>query len=153
MTREEETQFEQDRFGNENRKLDTLRAREGMLDSDSQGITEITSANTSSVVTLYSLPTHADRAIPVELHAYNGDSVDGTYSIYDAELDGSNNVTASTRRSVPIEVTSQSTRINSIHGEPVEEAIAVSSDFEGWVAVGVIADHDQENEPQVEQTS
>jgi hypothetical protein len=160
MSRDQEVPFEQDRLGNERRKLDTLRAREGFEGVDDEsGLVEIGSAETSSAPTdtssiqiAYSLPTHTDQAILEEAHAYNGGSVSGTYSIWELELDNTGSITTQTRRSVPVEVVSAATRINSMHGKPFEGAIGVSAEFEGFVAVGVIADHDQSSEPSTVQT-
>jgi len=160
MAREQETQYEQDRFGNERRKLDTLRAREGFEGLDTQeGISDITSLDTSTGVDdtgniqiAYSLPTRADRVILDEAHAYNGDSIDATYSLYELDLDSNGNITGQTRRSVPVQVSSQSTRVVSLHGKPYESAIGVASEFEGKIAVGVIVDHDQSTEESIVQT-
>lgn len=148
MPREGREQYEQDRLGNVNRKLDTLRAQEGMKGADDEeGIAEITSADTGSLQLLYSLPTHVSRAILTELHATNTQSTAGFYSLYEVDLDGSGNITGNTRRSVPLEVTSQATRINSYEGLPFEKAVAVDSDFEGFVGAGFVVDHDEEDEP------
>lgn len=151
MTREQEVQYEQDRLGNENRKLDTLRAQEGMAgENDETGIVNIGSASTGTDVIAYSLPTHVDEAIVTELHAYNSTGTGGTYSLFELDLDGNGSVVSSTRRSVPIEVVSEATRINSYEGLPFDKAIGVNADFEGFVGVGLIADHKEYNEPQAE---
>lgn len=147
MEREQTEQFEQDRLGNVRRKLDDLRAQEGMKGADSEeGIAEITSGDTGSIQIAYSLPTHTDRAIVTELHATCTIDTGGFYSLYELDLDGSGNITGSTRRSVPIEVVSQSTRINSYEGLPFEKAIGVEADFEGFVGVGLISDHEEFSE-------
>lgn len=151
MSREQEVQFEQDRLGNENRKLDTLRAAEGMAGASTEdGIVEIDSAVSGNVQVLYSFPTHVDRAFAQELHAYNSTGTAGTYSLYEVTLDGAGSVASSERRSVPIHVASVSTRINSYLGLEFDRAIGVDADFEGFVGVGLVVDHDEENEPQSE---
>lgn len=148
MTREGEEQYEQDRLGNVNRKLDPLRAQEGMVGEDSEeGIAEITSADTGSLQILYSFPTHVDQAIVTELHGTNTAATGGFYSLYELDLDGSGNIVGSTRRSVPIEIVSQATRINSYEGKPFEKAIGVESGFAGYVGVGMVVDHEESSEP------
>jgi len=144
MSREGREQFEQDRLGNVRRKLDPLRAQEGMKGVDSEeGIAEIGTQDTGSIQVLYSLPSHTDRAIVTELHATNTQSTGGFYSLYELDLDGSGSVVSSTRRSVPLQVTSQATRINSYEGLPFEKAIGVDSEFAGMIGVGLISDHRQ----------
>lgn len=151
MSREEEVPYEQDHLGNENKKIDTLRAQEGMVGGDTdEGIVQLTSADTGSDVLLFSMPTHADQAIVTELHAYNSQSSGGTFSLFEADLDGSGNIQNTTRRSVPIEVVGDATRINSYEGKPFDKAIAVSADFQGYIGVGVISDHKEYNEPESE---
>lgn len=146
MGRDEDVNYEQDRLGNERRKLDRLRAQEGMVDGDDQGITEITSTNTGTIQTLHSLPAHTDEAIVTELHAYNGDSVSGTYSLYELTLDENGSIASSTRRSVPIDLATDATRINSYEGTPFTGAIGVSAEFQGWIGVGLLSDHKEYNE-------
>lgn len=148
MSRKEEVQYEQDHLGNENKKIDELRAQEGMVGGDTdEGIVQLTSVNTGSDELLFSLPTHADEAIVTELHAYNSVSSGGTYSLFEADLDGSGSIVSTTRRSVPVEVVGNATRINSYEGKPFDKAIAVSADFEGYIGVGVVTDHKEYNEP------
>lgn len=144
MSREGREQYEQDRLGNVRRKLDPLRAQEGMKGMDSgEGIAEFGTQDTGSLKVAYSLPTHADRAMITELHATNSTNTGGFYSLWEVELDGSGSITSQTRRSVPIEVVSQATRINSYEGIPFEDHIAVESGFGGMVGVGLIADHEE----------
>lgn len=146
MSRHEEEQYEQDRLGNANRKLDRLRAQEGQQTSDS-GLTEITSSDTGSVEILYSLPTHADRVIVEAVHGFNSvGSGDNTFSLFDLDLDGSNNINSSTRRSVPYNVGSADTERYEYEGQAFEKAIGVESEFEGWIGVGLIVDHDESSE-------
>ena len=148
MPREGREQYEQDRLGNVNRKLDTLRAQEGMKGTDTEeGISEITSVETGNIQVLYSLPSHASRAILTELHATNTQASGGFYSLYSLDLDGSGSIVSSDRRSVPIEVVSQATRINSYEGLPFEKAVGVDSDFQGYIGAGFVVDHDEEDEP------
>lgn len=153
MAREQEVQFEQDRVGNERRKLDTLRAREGMegVDTD-EGIAEITTVETGSIQTVYSLPTHAQGVILDELHAYNSQNTHGTYSLYELDLDSSGSITGSKRRSVPIDVGTKSTRINSYLGMKFDKAIGVESEFGGYIGVGVYSDHEEYVETNAEET-
>lgn len=151
MTREQEVQFEQDRLGNENRKLDTLRAQEGMVGGGTEeGIAEFSTAETGAAKVLFSLPTNASRAFLTELHAYNSTGTGGTYSLFEADLDGSGSIVSTTRRSVPIEVVSIATRINSYAGMEFDKAIAVNSEFGGFIGAGLIVDHDEEDEPESE---
>lgn len=155
MTRQQEEQFEQDRLGNVRRKLDTLRAQAGMWgEDDDNGIVNIAGGETDTMTVLYSLPTHTQESILVEVHAHNSNPTSGTtFSLYELDLDGAGAITGSTRRSVPIEVTSATTRILSYEGLPFDKAIGVQSEFEGHIGVGVIDDHHEEEEPASEQTA
>jgi len=154
MPRREETQFEQDRLGNENAKLDKLRAREGMSGLDtSNGIANIGSADTGSYKTVYSIPTHASRAIAVQVWGYNSvGSGNNTFTLGQSTLNGSGSITSTVQRSVPIAVGSASTRVETYKGLPFDSAISVKSEFQGQVGVAVISDHDREDEPAVEVT-
>lgn len=149
MGREEQTQYEQDRLGNERKKLDQLRAQEGMTgaDADDEGIQRVTSTETGTSLTVYSIPTHADEAILDLIHAHNSASSSGTFTVQELQLDGNGNVTGSTRRSVPIDVGSDATRTIDYEGLPFENAIGVSSEFEGVIGFAVISDHKEFVEP------
>lgn len=155
MPREEKEEYSQDRHGNVRRNLDEFRAREGNVGSDDDtGIAAITSADTGTDQLLYSLPTHVDRAIVTEVWGFNSlGSGDNTFSILSADLDGSNSITSSTRRSVPIVVDSGNTRREAFTGEPFEKAIAVNAEFEGHVGIGLVVDHEEYSEPDTEDTS
>lgn len=151
MSRDEQVQYEQDRLGNENRKIDELRAQEGMVEGDDQGLKEIQSADTGSVVLLQSKPTHADQMIVELIHGYNSVSSGGdTFSLYELTLDGAGNITDQTRRSVPIQVASGATRSIGYEGLPFDKAIGVESEFQGFVGVGFKSDHKEYNEPESE---
>jgi hypothetical protein len=146
MPRDENTQYEQDRLGNENRKLDTLRGQEGQQTGDS-GLTEIGSADTDSVNTLYTLPDHADRVFVTRAYGFNSvASGNNTFTLFDVELDSDGNITSSNRRSVPLTVGSASTDHYEYEGRAFENDIGVESEFEGWVGIGLVVDHDEESE-------
>lgn len=153
MSREEEVQYEQDNQGNERKKLDTLRAQEGMDETAEEGLTEVVSADTGSDLLLYSLPTHADAAYVDEVHAWNSEGSAANFSLFEAQLDGSGSITSTTRRSVPFVVDATDDVQISYSGEKFEDHIAVNSDFIGYVGVGVVVDHKEYNEPASEQTS
>jgi hypothetical protein len=148
MTREEEVQYEQDNLGNERKKLDTIRAKEGMegADDDNEGLYAIGSADTSSDVVVYELPQHADKAWIDHIRAYNGDSVDGTFRVKEATLDSGGSITDTTRRSTPIPVSSSSSTSEDYAGSAFTDSIAVNADFEGEIGVAVVADHDESSE-------
>lgn len=149
MGREETVEFEQDRLGNERRKLDQLRAQEGMTgaDADDEGIEEIGSAETGTSLTVYSIPTHADQVMLDLIHAHNSAASSGTFTIQELELDGNGNITGSTRRSVPINVAAGATRAIGYEGLPFENAIGVDSEFAGVVGFAVLSDHKEFVEP------
>lgn len=148
MSREEQVEFQQDRLGNEKKKLDTLRAQEGMIDGDDEGIVEVGSANAGlDEVTVLALPDHTDRAIVQTVEAYNSaSSGDDTMTLLSLDLDSSGNVNDSTRRSVPIKVPTDSTEKFDYDGKPFEKAIGVSVEFEGYVGVSIISDRDESSE-------
>lgn len=147
MSREEEVNYEQDRLGNERKKLDKLRAQEGAkAGGGPDGIVEITSADTGNTVTVLAKPSHADAMNVVQIQAKNTNPQNGSnFSLYEGE-DISGSITSSTRRSVPINVQSGSTRIEEYKGLPFDKSIGINSEFEGWVGVSVISDHNPENE-------
>jgi len=148
MARDEEVQFEQDRLGNERKKLDTLRAQEGMVQNDEDGIVQIGSVKAGTDVIAYSLPGHADEVMVDTLEAYNSKSSgNNIVSLYELTLDSSGNITDTTRRSVPIHVSVDETRKFEYDGEPVDaDAIGVNAEFEGFVGVSVIVDHKESSE-------
>lgn len=149
MTRNEEVQYEQDNLGNERRKIDTLRAQEGMVGGDDadQGIENIGSAETGTVTTLYSLPTHADQVYLSMIQAFNSvGSGANTFSLYELNLDGSGNITGQTKRSVPINVASGATRTLGYEGMEFNKAIGVESEFQGQIGVAVLSDHEEYSE-------
>jgi len=150
MSRSHEEQFEQDRHGNVNRKLDRIRAQDGMDADGNGGIVEVVTADVGTDLVLYELPDSVDAVTATEVHAYNGDAADGTFSLYSAELDAGGAITSTTRRSVPIEVVQSATRIHSYKGKEFSaDAIVVNSSFEGFIGVGVVADNKEETETTV----
>ena len=153
--RDEEVQYEQDRLGNEYRKLDRLRAQEGMKgdSADDEGLVVIGTADTGTDLLVYSKPTHAQQFMLDLIHAHNSQDTKASFEILEAELDGAGNITSTTKRSVPIPVTSVTTRAVGYEGIPFENALAVNSDFAGEIGVAVISDHHEENEPASEQTT
>jgi hypothetical protein len=153
MVRDEYEEYEQDRLGNTNRKLDQLRAQEGMYgsDGDDEGIQEVGTTDTGTDLLVLSKPTHADQMILDLVHAHNSAASDGTFRILEAQLDGSGNITSTTRRSVPINVAAGSTRSLGYEGEPFTNAIAVNSEFAGEIGFAVLSDHKESSEPAIEQ--
>lgn len=147
MARSQEEQYEQDRHGNVNRKLDRLRAQDGMDADGNGGLLEVAAGDVDTDLVLYELPESVDGVIATEVHAHNGGDSDGTFSLYSAELDGDGNITSTTRRSVPIEVVLSATRIHSYEGKEFDaDAIVVNSSFEGHIGVGVVVDNKEETE-------
>lgn len=157
MSRGEEVQYEQDRLGNEKKKLDEIRAREGNAGGfgGNDGIVEIQgTAETGNAQLLYSNPTHADRVHPKRFYAHNSaPSGNNNFHFVEGELDGSGGLSNTTRRSVDINVDSQTTRIDPYMGQAFERSVGVVADFEGQVAIDLISDHDEASEPDTEDTS
>lgn len=153
MERREKVSYEQDRQGNERRKLDEHRAQDGMEQDDRDGVVSIEAGDVDSEVIVYELPDSAQRAILDEVHSYNESDTGATFSIFSASLDANGDIDTTTRRSVPIDVASTTTRIHSYSGKPFEaDAIAVSSSFEGHIGLAVLADHEESHESASEQT-
>lgn len=154
MPRKEVESFKQDRLGNSRRELDTLRAQEGMSGfNDDEGIVQIQSADTGSDLLILSKPTHAQDMFITQLHAFNSNPTAGdTFSVFEADLDGSGSITSTTRRSVPHQVDSATTAYIDYEGESFEKAISITAEFEGQVGVAVVSDHHEENEPASEIT-
>lgn len=148
MTRDQNERFEQDRLGNVNRRLDDVRAQGGM--SDSNGLVDVTQDGSNLI--LYEIPEDVSQVNIDEVHAHNGLTSDGTFNIHSATLDADGNIATTTRRSVPLDVTAENTRIHSYTGEEFsEDAIVVSADFDGTIGVGVYVDRPEEYEPFAEQ--
>lgn len=154
MPRDEEVQYEQDRLGNERKKLDTLRAQEGNAGGfdNGEGLARIQSADTGSAQSVYSAPTHADRVWLTRAWGYNSvGSGRNTFHLVEGEAHP-NGFSNTTRRSIDIEVNSSNTRPIDISGKEFTEDIGVVSEFEGQVGIEVIVSHRQENEPNTEVT-
>lgn len=148
MPRDEEVPYEQDRFGNERRKLDQLRAQEGMYGTsdDNEGIVSIADDDVDTELVVYEIPEHADETILDLIHAYNS-SDDGTFTLYEATLDSDGDITDTTQRSVPLNVAADATRTVGYEGVSfTEDAIAVNSEFEGEIGVAVLSDHKEYSE-------
>lgn len=152
---DEYSQYERDRFGNSNPKLDQLRAQGGNAgaDDDDDGIVEIVGGDTGNDVVVYELPRHADQALLDLVSFHNNSGAAGTFRILEATLDSDGNITSTTRRSVLINVADGATRVLGYEGKPFTgDAIAVNSGMTGEVGVAVIEDHKQYTEDSVEQT-
>lgn len=153
MVRQQEEQYEQDRLGNTNRKLDTLRAQEGNAGGfdNGEGLTRVTSAETGSAQSVYSAPTHASRAWVTAVWAFNsvGSGLNTFHLVGGTANSGGANGAFSntTRRSIDIEVASGNTRREPFGSLEFTHDIGVVSEFEGQVGVELIIDHDQEDEP------
>lgn len=150
MSRDEQILYEQDELGNERRKLDRLRAQEGMTGNtgDDTGLTSIGTAETGDDILLMSKPSHASQMILNVIQAYNSQSSD-TFRLKEATLNGNNSITSTTRKTVPINVDSESTIIGQYKGATFDKAIAVESQFAGEIGVGIISDHKETSEPSV----
>lgn len=153
MPREKHEEYEQDSSGNVYRKLDTLRGARGQVEaSPTEGLLVIGSGDTGSLLALYSQPTDAEQLIVTEVWGFNsGPSGNNSFHLIEGEPDGAGALTNTTRRSVDIVVDSATTRREEYSGEGFTDAIGVSSEFAGQVAVGVVEDHRESSEQDVEQ--
>lgn len=155
MSREQIEEYEQDRLGNVRRKLDRLRAVEGHAGGfdNGQGIARIQSGDTDSAVTVYSSPTHTDRAMLLEVWGFNTvGSGFNTFHLVEGDAHGSALMSNTTRRTIDIEVNSGNTRKEQIRAEPFTRDIGVVSEFEGQIGIAVISDHREEVESDTETT-
>lgn len=155
MARDKQEQYEQDRLGNVYRKLDTLRGARGQVEeSPTEGLLVIASGDTDSDLALFSQPTDAEQLIVTEVWGFNsGPSGNNSFHLIEGEPDGAGALTNTTRRSVDIVVDSAATRREEYSGESFTDAIGVNSEFAGQVAVGIIEDHRESSEQDVEQTT
>lgn len=156
MTRDSEVQYEQDRLGNENRKLDTLRAQGGKVVSDNEGILLLNSNESGQDRTVYSKRTDQDELIAIQITAYNSaPSGNNTFHLVGGNPDSGNvgQMSNTTRRSVDFEVQSNNTRIIEYEGKPFSSSIGVNSEFGGQFGVAVIEDRKEEVERNTEDTS
>lgn len=154
MSRDQEVQFEQDRLGNERRKLDVLRAQEGNAGGldNGEGLAHIGSAETGSAQTLYSSPTHANKVYITRVWGYNSvGSGRNTFHLVDGDAH-SNGFSNTTRRTVDIEVASSNTRSEDINAKEFGNDVGVVSEFEGQIGLEIIVDHEQAQEPNSEVT-
>lgn len=155
MPRDQEVQFEQDRLGNERRKLDTLRAQEGNAGGfdNGEGLARIQSADTGSAQSVYSASTHANRVWITRVWGYNSvGSGRNTFHLVEGEAHP-NGISNTTRRTVDIEVNSSNTRSEDIRSKEFTNDIGAVSEFEGQIGIEVIVAHREENEPASEETS
>lgn len=148
MTRDEVEEYEQDNLGNVSRKIDTIRAQEGMSAETDSGILIIGSADTGGNLVVYTPPTHADEYYLSEIHVRNSAGSAGDYYIQEATLDSGGSITGTTRRSIDYNVASGADETQDYGGEAFTDALAVNSDFGGQVGVEVIVDHNEATEPE-----
>lgn len=155
--REEQVQFEQDRLGNENRRLDELRGQSGQVAGGEEGLREIISNETGTDLIVYSETADVDEAILLSIVAHNSaPSGDNTFHLLEGDVDSNNpgQLSNTTRRSVDYVVDGSAfTKRFEYNGKPFSKSIGVSSEFAGQVAVGVIEDRKEETEPDTEDTS
>lgn len=154
MARDQEVQFEQDRLGNERRKLDALRAQEGNAGGfdNGEGLAEMGSAETGSAQTVYSAPTRANAVYLTRVWGYNSvGSGNNTFHLVDGDAHG-NGFSNTTRRTVDIEVASSNTRAEPINAKEFTNDIGVVTDFQGQVGVEIVVDHKQDSESASEVT-
>lgn len=153
MVREEQVQYQQDRQGNERRKLDQLRGQAGMsgANGDDNGIVTIAAADTGSDAVAYSIPNSVDETILDLIHAHNSGDAAGTFRIKSATLNEDGSIDTTSRRSVLINVAGGVTRAIGYEGDPfTDDAIVVESTFEGEIGVAVLSDHKEYIEPSSE---
>lgn len=144
-TRDQQENFSQDRQGNVNREIDTLRGQGGMESGD--GIAEIAEGDQGTPIVAMEIPDDARSAMLSEVHVHNNSTGPGVYEVYSVTLDSGGAVTR-TRRTVPVNVSAGNTRIFSYTGkEFTGEAIAVMGDSTGFVGLGVYVDRPEEIEP------
>ena len=147
-------EYQQDRYGNSNRKLDQLRGQEGMsgANADNDGILDLAAGDVDTDQIVYEIPDHTDEALLDLIQAHNDSGAAGTFRILEATLDSDGNITGTTRRSVLINVADGATRVIGYEGDPfTEDAIVVNSSFEGEFGIAVLSDHKEYNEPATEQ--
>ena len=154
MPRDEITEYQQDNLGNERKRIDELRAREGGVGGgDNEGITEVVAADVGTNVLLYEKPRHASEVIVLQIEAFSAGAAAGdTFTIYEAETDDAGAITNTTRRTVPINLPAGETITHEYVGSSFADHIAVNSDAAGFFSVGVISDHHEEDEPSIEVT-
>lgn len=155
MTRNEEVPYEQDRLGNENRKLDRLRAQGGKVAGGTEGLRVLGSADTGIDLIVYSATADVDEAIVIQITAHNSAGAGGDFHLLEGDVDSNNagQLSNTTRRSVDHQVDSNSTAIIEYEGKPFSKSVGVRSEFAGQVGVAVIEDHKEENSPNTEDTS
>jgi hypothetical protein len=135
-----------DRDGDVNREIDEYRARFGMHNGD--GLVSISGEEIGSEIICHEIPDDVRGAVIDEIHIHNS-GTGGTVVLKKATLDSQGVVISTTLISVPIQVSSDTTRVVSYKGEPVEaDAIVVDSDFTGTIGVGGWHDfREQDNNP------
>lgn len=141
MSRNENENFSQDRLGNSNRELDSIRGQDGMdAGGDSpSGLLEVTTGDDDGATDLVvlELPDDAEGFHLDELHAHNNTGGPETFSVFSATLNDDGTVDTTTRRSVPMNVAAGVARTISYSGKEFnEDAIVVTSNFTGHIGVG-----------------
>lgn len=137
-----------DRDGDVNREIDEYRARFGMHAGD--GLVSIAGGDTGTELICHEIPDDVRGAVIDEIHIYNSGSGGGVV-LKKATLDSQGNINSTTPISVPIQVSSGTTRVVSYKGEPVEaDAIVVESTFAGSVGVGGWHDFREQDNPPIE---
>lgn len=141
MSRNETENFSQDRLGNSNRELDSIRGQDGMEEDANtpSGLIEVTTGDDDGAtdLTVLELPDDAEGFHLEELHAHNGTGAAENFSVFSATLADDGTVDTTTRRSVPMNVAAGVTRTISYSGKEFnEDAIVVTSNFTGYIGVG-----------------
>lgn len=149
---ERQSNYPQDRLGNESRELDEVRAADGMEESGN-GYTQVAGGDTGTLVEVYELPEDV-RAFNLELiQAYNGSGAAGTIQIVEASKDDQGNLTEVARRSIKYNIADGSDISREYLGREFDsDVIAVDASVAVDIAIGGYADAPEEYEPNAEYT-
>lgn len=144
----EATSYPQNRIGNQHRELDEYRARDGAF-------LDIAAGDTGGELVLYDFPDDVQEVHVVEIHYFDQSGSAAEFDLRDASLDSSGNITGTSTQITPqFTVSASSDRV--IQGmvmQPfVNDAVAIQTDSESEVRVGLYADSKQYHEAQSEIT-
>lgn len=151
MGREEQIQFEQDRLGNERKKLDQIRSLDGSdAGEENGGLVVISADQVGTEVIFYEPPKNVDEYYLSGLRAYNSGDSGGTFHLLEAEVDDNGNINSSDRRTVDLDMATGVTRTFGYEGGAFEDAITIVANFEGQVSLSVHLDNKEHTEPAAE---
>lgn len=153
MSRTSQEPYKQDRLGNVNREIDTVRGQDGMSAAgEANGLIEVTdyadgSAEDNVTHAVFTVDEDIHRVYLTEFHIFNQGNEEGTITIYEDTDAGT------VQRSLPVTVAAGAQETVNYSGREFTGDIMVQTTVDGMYGAAVITDHPEYIEPASEQQS